>query len=326
MSLHGLSLLHREPAMSKPLRSFRMAFSILEHLVIHPTDTAYGIEKQVKIDRPTIRAALKILVSANLISVASKRKLPTGLERREYKVTPQGIVALLQADPDHIRLTKEYVRDLAAKQTAFLPFIFGKWNYFRERGVEDIAFEALLLSVKGSQSEVERLAIATTGKKPEHSRLTEECVHRHDIYEFMLCRAWNYAGFSEAAWRRWLMTIRGDPKLLRMAEQEFRRLRVEAVEDAWSVDALLESLHAPEDEITEEPLDWPGGEFFSFRAGGGDESNVAEKQLDERAKYLRAKALDEGRDPPSRQELIVQSLSELAQEAKRLDKKRKRRH
>jgi hypothetical protein len=305
-----------------------MAFSILEHLAVHPTDTAYGIEKQAKIDRPTIRAALRILVSASLVSVASKRKLPTGLERKEYKATPQGIVALLQAHPDHIRLTKEYVRDLAAKQAAFLPLIFGKWAYFRERGVEDIAFEALLLSVKGTESEVERLAIAATGKKPEDSRLTEECVHRHDIYEFMLCRAWNQAAFSEEAWRRWLLTIRSHPKLLRMAEQEFRRVRVEAMGHAWSVDALFESLDAPEDEIAEEPFMWPGGEFFAFRAGGGDESDFTERKLEKQAKYERAKALDEGRDPPSMQELMVSWLTRGAEEtrqAKRLEKKRKRR-
>jgi DNA-binding MarR family transcriptional regulator len=296
--------------MSKPLRSFRLAFSILKHLATHPNETPYRIERELKIDRSTVRAALKLLVKANLVTVAGKpRKLPTGLERKEYKVTPQGIVALLQAHPSHIELTKRYLRDLAEKNTQFLPCIFGKWEYFIEQDAEDLAYKYLLISVFHTENEIERLSGVASGQELKRSFGSQESMHRHDIYEAMLVRA---PLFGRDESEKWGSLIKRDEDLLSMAEKEIARLLGEAEEAVEYWDSALKDLHGEEsDAVSLVP--------------GDPELEDTWEEFGEWLRYARAKALDEGRHLPTASEVTSQALRELlAEEGIRPPKKKSR--
>ena len=287
--------------MSKPLRSFRMAFSILKYLATHPNETPYRIEMELPLDRSTVRAALKLLVRANLVTVVGKpRRLPTGLERKEYKVTPQGIVALLQAHPDYIELTKGYLRDLAEKNVQFLPCVFGKWKSFTQQHIDDLAFKYLLISVGHTENEVDRLSEVAGGGELERSFGSQESMHRHDIYEVMLVHA---PLFNTDDAEKWRSVIRHDKDLLSMAEKEVTRLRGEAVEHVKFWDGALIDLRGRRSTLTAMSAD--------------PEMKGLLDMFYEWWSYARAKALDKGSPLPTLEELIRQGLDELAKELRK---------
>jgi predicted transcriptional regulator len=300
--------------MTSPPRAFLKAFPILNHLAVNPRATPYAIEKKVELDRPTVHAAMRALANARLVKVIERKKLPTGLVRKKYVVTPQGIVALLQAHPDYITLSKDDIRKLAEKQAKFLPLIFGKWKYFRERNVEDLAYHFLLLSVKRTGDQVGSLLAAARSGKAESSfearlaklspaaslRLPEsmfrlqESAHRHDIYAGVLVRPWT---FNNKDARLWAETIRGDRDLFEMAEKEVSRLRGESQEDVdfwnWCSRILRGEDRRRLVELSE---DSPRAE-------------AAWELLHEMWHYQRAKALDDGKPPLTFEGLLRKSLT-----------------
>jgi DNA-binding PadR family transcriptional regulator len=72
-----------------------MAFPILKHLALNPQMTPYRVEKETRIDRPTVLEALKILAKVGLVRVARRKTQGKGLVNKYYVTTPQGVVGLL---------------------------------------------------------------------------------------------------------------------------------------------------------------------------------------------------------------------------------------
>lgn len=286
-----------------------MAFPILKHLATNPVETPYAIEKTLKVDRPTVHGALRILVKANFIELVSRKRLPTGLLRKEYRVTPQGIVGLLQAHPDHVKLTKEYVRVLAEKNAPFLPSVFGKWEYFREQSVEDLAYKYLLISVTHTEDEVDRLSDVASGRELKHSFGSQESMHRHDIYEGMLVRAWMF-GTDEA--KKWGEVIKRDKELSSLVEKEIARLHGEAREGVKYWDGALKDFRGEKHAV------------LSLVVANSEDEEVWE-EFEEWWRYARARALDEGKPLPTPEELTAQATEELLQkEGIRVPKKTSR--
>jgi len=267
-------------------RVFRKAFQVLEHLAVNPRKTAHGIEKDTRLDRPTVYSAVRILETAGLVDVVEKKKLPTGLVRKKYVVTPRGVVALLQAHPDYVRLSKDYIRRLAEKNEAFLPRIFGKWNYFREREVEDLAHNFVLLGVHFTRDEVSRLLQVAKTMKAQPSFGTQECVHRHEIYEGVLVIPWTYNNKDA---KTWLDTIRNDKELFETAENEILRVRAEREEGLNRLNEYIQMLHGQEEL-----------EFFF-----GLEDEEAAEQFREICQYERARAMDDGKPLPTLRDVLL---------------------
>jgi DNA-binding MarR family transcriptional regulator len=280
---------------SKVLRSFRMSFPILKYLVINPNVTPYAIEKQLDVDRPTVLASLKLLEQAGLIAVAAKNELPTGLTRKEYKATPQGVVALLQAQPTYIQITRADIQEVAAKHTEFLPLVFGKWAYFQQKRAENQAYRFLLISAKHTEDEVDRLNVVARGENLQPSFRATESMHRHDIYEGMLISS-SMFGTDEA--EEWAKVIRQDTELRSAAEKEISRLRGEAQEQVEHWDGALDDLHGKKHG------------FISLVSADAGQAEAYE-YFEEYWRYQRAIALDEGKPLPSAAEITEQAIEEL---------------
>jgi len=283
--------------MSKPIRTFRMAFPILKHLAINPGKTPYAIEKEAGIDRETVLKSLKLLCTARFVKVDRKEKLGTGLVKKNYSVTPAGIVALLQGNPDHISISKQDAREIAKNHTQFLPLIFGKWGYFHEKGVEDLAYKFLMIAVENAEDEVERLASVARSEKLEGTLATDESVHRHDIYEVMLVRACIYENEGRD---KWLEVIRGSNDLVTMAEKEVQRLRIQDEEGVKFWIAVL-------DELRGNPS---GKKHHILLAGpGGEMDQEAVDKFEALVNYAQAKAIDEGKAIPSQKDVLMEMVN-----------------
>jgi hypothetical protein len=140
---------------------------------------------------------------------------------KTYSITPQGVVALLQAHPESIKLSVDDVAKLAKKQVTFLPLIFGKWNYFSDKKLEKVASEFLLQAAKETHDEISQVEKAANGKIPRlWSGWMQESVHRHDIYEYMLVRAWNNGVFYSDSGQAWVAALRDDKELSDMFDKE----------------------------------------------------------------------------------------------------------
>lgn len=272
-----------------------MSFPILKYLTINPNKTPYAIERDLAIDRPTILASLRLLEQAGLIAVAAENDLPTGLTRKEYKATPQGVVGLLQAHPTYIQISRVEVQDMAAKHVPFLPLVFGKWVHFQQKHAEDLAYTFLLVSVKYTEDEVNRLNAVARGESLRRSFLAMEAMHRHDIYEGMLLRS---AMFRTDESDKWAEVIRQDDELRSMAEKEISRLRGEAREQVEYWDGALDDLHGKEHAA------------ISLVSGDPEQAEVWD-YFEDFWKYKRAVALDEGKPLQSPTELTGQAIEEL---------------
>jgi Mn-dependent DtxR family transcriptional regulator len=224
-----------------------MAFPILKFLALPHTagqrPTRYRIGAELKIERHTVLTTMRLLEDAELVRVTEKRVWADerGRSSKEYEITLQGLVALLQGSPEHIRFKTSEIHEIARNNEALLPVIFRKWHVLsRDTKTEDFAANALLDSVKETENEV------TLFMEPQRDQsrraLTSEardCIHRHNIYAFMLVGAWAYIpyaisrGLSPADCQRWRDIITNDSDLSYAAKRELERLEAEAGED-WN--------------------------------------------------------------------------------------------
>ncbi len=298
--------------MRKPIRAFRMAFPILKYLALNPDRTAYAAAKETKIDIPTTYETMRILVEAHLVKVHPEGKHTTGLLKESYSVTPQGIVALFQAIPEYVQISKTDARDIAEKQTAFLPLIFGKWKCFRDSNVEELAYDSLLIAVQHSESEVDRLAKVVNGEtlEPTSDLRAKEPMHRHAIYEGMLVGAWASDIEDDEQRERWLQVVRSDKELRAIAEGEIMRLQANDQEslEVWKL--ILSTLHG-QSESRGYSIVPMGSAVF------GD--------LEQHWKYMQCVALDEGGPLPVLAEMTNRALEEFLKKRGMLPRRRKSR-
>ena len=178
-----------------------------------------------------------LLEEGLFVKVMSEKNVLLGRSRKKYRMTLRGLVALLQGTPKYVSVSPSDVRKLARNNEELLPVIFGKWHVFRDANTEDFAYEMLLNSVGETDDETARL---TETRGPPRLTLSSdawECIHRHNVYAFMLVGAWAYLGSwfsrekSKDDYFRWLDTIRRDKVLLQAANKEAKRLEQEAKED-----------------------------------------------------------------------------------------------
>jgi hypothetical protein len=274
-----------------------MAFPILKYLALNPASNKLNISNATQIDRDTIYESIGILTTANLIYVVSKRN-PIVME---YAVTPRGVVALLQATPDYVKLTRGDMAKLAENHTSFLPLIFGKWKYLPE----ELACTLLLDAVTETANEVDLLREISEGKEVTLDlRERDEVLHRHRIYQFMLHTAWYGWLSDEKSSAQWFWAIRGDDQLLEAAKAEIARIRLRAQEEVQLLDDALQLLQSEEDNDKNELPRLRKGFKSVICQFRGEKAHKLGVWLD----FERALALDEGRALPTPSELIKKAF------------------
>jgi len=274
--------------------SIHKAFPILKYLAMHPGKTRYVLEKELSLDKRTVRAAMEVLEKARCVKVDKAQRWKNEKTIKTYVVTPQGIVALLQSHPDYVKLSISDVGTLAEKQTAFLPLIFGKWDYFCNQKLGPTACKFLLQAAKETRNEVEQLQLASNGKILPWSPWSQDSVHRHDIYEFMLLRAWNQRWkFQERdPGEAWLIALRKDKDLSDMSDKEIVML----TQDVESELRFLKNCRA----YFKDERVMPG-----FAPSGSVEQDDLWKEFKGNVRHERTKALDENRPPPTEEEIVA---------------------
>jgi hypothetical protein len=187
--------------------------------------------------------------------------------------------------------------------------IFGKWDFFRQKHVEDQAYRFLLFSVEHTEHEMDRLSAVARGENPKPSVSTREVMHRHDIYEGMLVRS---TMFRTDEADKWAEVIRQDANLRASAEKEIFRLRGEAQESVKYWDGALDDLH--------------GRKHGSISlVSGNPEEDETWDRFDELWRYERALALDEGKPLLNADEFMGQMVKRSAQKLG-IDLKKQRKH
>jgi DNA-binding PadR family transcriptional regulator len=288
-----------------------MSFEILKFLVLNPGKTPFATEKATKIDRPTVYAAIDLLNKAGLIEKKGEKRHALGMSRT-YGANIRGFVALLQADsrevilnpnesrPRHFNVTKKDVQAFAEKKELqeFLPLIFGKWKQFRDSGVEDLAYEQLLVAANEVASErndeVRKLSEISKGADPSPFDALEgaPAVLRDEIYEQMFRRRFfdldkTRDRFGEA--------IRADTEIVQRIERQLQCDQKAALQEVTYLDMCLKTIR---------------GETTTRHLGSLELSKENSEWLDRfvkaRARYERAVGLDKGVDPstlPTEQEV-----------------------
>jgi hypothetical protein len=290
--------------MSKPPRTFRQAFPIVQYVILNPGRTAHAIEVKTGIERHTVLDALKLLTKARFVNVTQGDKLPTGLISKKYRATPQGLIGLLQGHPDHIKLTKQNVRDLAKPQISLLPLIFGKWDYFRENGAEDLAYRLLLHASKNvTPDQIERLEeAARTDDILELSLYDSASFLRHSVYAGMLAMLWPELHNEETLW---LQSIRDNPEIVTMAEKEISRMQARSKSQVLLWDAILAIIQGRDP-----------GVFGMIRY-----PRAAMRLVIEYWDYLQTKALDASTVPPTLEEILRKGIEKLPREINRASRR-----
>ena len=95
-----------------------------------------------KWSRGGVGKALERLCQKNLIEEVRTNQTPSGLKQVWYDVTLFGIVAALTQED-----TWKHIDKIAAQKASKLPLVFGKWNYFIEKGVRETLVKALSWAV-----------------------------------------------------------------------------------------------------------------------------------------------------------------------------------
>jgi hypothetical protein len=276
-----------------------MAFPILKYLALNPASNKLNISNATEIDRDTVHKSLKLLAKAELVYVANKKN-PVVMQ---YAVSPRGIIALLQAHPDHVEVTKTDLAKLAEKHRSFLPLIFEKWADFPE----DLAYPLLFYAVKKTADEVGFLRELSQGKQPEELERFQrnEVLHKHRIYEFMFHKAWADPWLEDdESCARWFWTVKGDDQLLKAAAAEIDRVHLRAQEDIQMLENDLRMLQLEDTRNRHELPDLqPGFKRVVLRLEGKHVREVF-SWID----YEQALALDRGKRPPARSELLQQAI------------------
>jgi DNA-binding Lrp family transcriptional regulator len=309
-----------------------MAFPILKYLVTSTEPKSpYRIEDEVGIDKPTVLNTVSKLEKAEFIKPGTEPiRCRDGRIWKKYVICPRGIVALLQArDQNLIALDLEDVRKISGtwkrersenkEAVSFLPLVFGKWGYFQDKKVEDIAFNLLLKSVSSENEktiqEVDLFRrISTRNKKigvynsspvseswdgmiaelADELPIDLDRIHRHDIYRFMLAE-WDRVLVNNEEARKWLTTIKCDEKLREMATIHLSALRNQKEEDLELDNEILKILDSPSETIAKKAL--------SVHVFLTSSRNLNVQRLhDKLLRSSEARAIDKGVMPPTRSE------------------------
>jgi len=104
-------------------------------------------EKEKVATRKAVEKALKRLKNERLIEVAGFEK--RGTIKTLYKLTMFGLFVAFFSEE-----TWEHIDKVAERQEDKLPLIFGKWNYFEEKGVKERVVESMRSHLFSPTSEI----------------------------------------------------------------------------------------------------------------------------------------------------------------------------
>jgi DNA-binding PadR family transcriptional regulator len=284
-----------------------MAFPILKYVAFKSEPaTAYELERvkhdimrngkneKAWIDKPTIFRALRLLERAGLVRVMEQKVCRDGRVRKRYVVTHRGVVALLEGRWKYVQISKQDIRGLAEAQKSFLPLIFGKWDLFREKGVEYEAILALHRCLRGRRQLIDRLRTAADSPQAVLRPGFSEIAWRHDIYEKVLPPV----NLETDRAQRWLNAIHDDKEIMEMALRELQHDLTHVEEELNELKRNIMILRG------ERPIsDWQIGGGMMLNEEGWTEIERWQKEV-------HSKALEEGSRVPTLEELKTLAIKE----------------
>ena len=132
-------------SVSEKANQFDKSGQILTYLAKNRPSTKYGIERGLRgplfspIDHATLYKLISILKETGSIYVVKTGTSRVGLRMEYYDLTVFGLIGAIQHDYERKKTNPEepYVlnlRMLADKYGSHLPLVFGKWQFFHDKG------------------------------------------------------------------------------------------------------------------------------------------------------------------------------------------------
>lgn len=184
------------------------------------------LARRLEWSRGAIEKALPRLEKKNLLEAVKIVELPSGVKQVWYDLTMRGLVVILTYENLWI-----YIDEIAEKKASKLPLVFGKWNYFCEKGVK----EHLIAALRWAISEPYTGFYVARWKKesPEieqvlRNHLTDRVLFFNmDLtsgwsleYQFPLDIGWIAMGADE-----WVEILIGDPDLKKYMNENLDHFR-----------------------------------------------------------------------------------------------------
>lgn len=120
-------------------RGIDTKLKILTQLAVKKEYAQYDMPKVIGKDYHTVLRHLKILERQQLIQL--NRTEPAkkhGKDRKIYTLTDKGIIVILNFINSY-----DHIDEIAENYASNFPYIFGKWHFFIENGLRDMAIDRL---------------------------------------------------------------------------------------------------------------------------------------------------------------------------------------
>jgi len=121
--------LHRYP---------RIQRDVLWFLAENGPSSPYDVARREGLNRSSVSKALERLRKDGRVLVVKRRRAKSGVKVRIYDLSIHGLIEVLKSCKD-----RDKAKLIIDNNKEKLPLIFGKWDLFRDKNVEDIAFKIL---------------------------------------------------------------------------------------------------------------------------------------------------------------------------------------
>ena len=98
------------------------------------------LAKKLKLGYSTVYLAITDMHRRGLLQIRSTKRMPTGIVRHTYGLTVGGLIEAIR-----LGLPEADLRALVKANRRLVPKVFGEWQFFKDRGVEEIALRRLRL-------------------------------------------------------------------------------------------------------------------------------------------------------------------------------------
>jgi len=183
--------------------------TVLKVLALGGARSAYELRKETKISYSSIHLACRYLRHGARIILLSRRSVFNPKAPLKYGITALGLAELLKGD----QLTLAEMDNVSSANPGALPPILMKWGYFKDRGVDGQAFQALKYACARARLPSIRELRADRGRA-RHPLEADLLIPKMAIE---MAEAEIYEAFFEAAMTGSPHLLGGDPRRLRKA-------------------------------------------------------------------------------------------------------------
>jgi len=195
--------------MHKRMRKYpRVQSRVLIFLALYGPSSPYDVAREEDLCRSSVSKALEALKRDGRVLVARKSRARSGVRKRIYKISIHSLIEVLRGCKD-----VDTARAIIYRNAERLPFVFGKWDLFRKRGVEDLAFRILRgFSWAGWTGEPFKNKPGTRGYEEEYAEYFQ--------YSFFLLA---HDLLSREEFDKWMSVITADDDICRFFHEQLAK-------------------------------------------------------------------------------------------------------